>query len=276
MTVDVEDYFHVSAFEPYISRASWDKWPRRVECNTEYVLDLFARHEVQATFFVLGWVARRHPALVRRIVAGGHEVASHGFGHVRVTEQSPAEFRADVLYSKQLLEDITGTPVLGYRAPSYSIGTNNLWALDILQDLDFQYDSSIYPVHHDFYGMPEARRFPFWHKTGGLMELPISTVVLGRRNVPCGGGGYFRLFTYRFSRWAIQHINRREGQPCLFYFHPWELDPGQPRPEGLGLKTRFRHYLNLGRMEHRLDCLLSDFSWGRVDKVFPIVKEQAA
>ncbi len=269
MTIDVEDYFQVSAFEGHIDRAQWDALPSRVERNTQRILDLFAKEGVQATFFTLGWVAERHPALVRRIVEEGHELASHGYAHVRVTQQTPAEFRADVERAKRLLEDTGGVEVRGYRAASYSIGAENLWALDQLAETGHRYSSSIYPVHHDLYGMPEAPRFAFRPRgDDGILEIPISTLSLGGRNIPCGGGGFFRLYPYAFSRWALRRLNRAEGQSGMFYFHPWEIDPEQPRQAGVGLKTRTRHYLNLGRMESRLQRLLRDFTWGRMDRIF--------
>ena len=269
MTVDVEDYFQVSAFEGHIDRAQWDTLPCRVESNTDRILALFEAAGVKATFFTLGWVAERYPALIRRIVDGGHELASHGYFHVRVTQQQPAEFRADVEKTKKLLEDIGGVVVKGYRAPSYSIGAGNLWALDELSDAGYLYSSSIYPVKHDLYGMPEAPRFAFRPRgEAGILEVPITTLRLGSRNLPCGGGGFFRLYPYAVSRGALRHVNRREGQSGMFYFHPWEIDPGQPRQPGLGLKTRFRHYLNLGRMESRLRALLDDFDWDRMDRIF--------
>lgn len=268
MTVDVEDYFQVSAMEPHVSRADWDVKERRVERNTDRILQLFADHGVRATFFMLGWVAERHPELVRRIVDGGHELASHGYQHVRVTLQDPEEFRADVTRTKNLLEDLAGRPVRGYRAASYSIGVKNLWALDVLAEAGHDYSSSIYPIRHDLYGMPEAPRFAFRHRGNGLLEIPVTTVELMNRKLPCGGGGYFRLFPYTFSRWAMARVNRVDGESCVFYFHPWEIDPEQPRPHQVTLKTRFRHYLNLGRMEQRLSRLLADFRWGRMDEVF--------
>jgi polysaccharide deacetylase family protein (PEP-CTERM system associated) len=269
MTVDVEDYFQVSAFEPYIDRGAWEGLPCRVERNTDRILGLFAERGVKATFFTLGWVAERYPGLIGRIVEAGHELACHGRSHVRVTEQTPEEFRDDVRYAKELLEDLSGRAVLGYRAASYSIGANNLWAFPVLESVGFKYSSSIYPVKHDLYGMPEAPRFAF-RPTGdsGLLELPVTTVRLGERNYPCGGGGYFRLLPYRVSRWAMARVNRVDGQPCIFYFHPWEIDPGQPRQPGINLKTRFRHYLNLSRMEARLGRLLDDFRWGTMEQVF--------
>ena len=268
MSVDVEDYFQVSAFEEQISREDWDRLPARVEQNTERILDLFDRHGVKATFFVLGWVAERHPGLVRRIVERKHELASHGYSHVRATDQEPAQFREDVSRTKKLLEDIGGCSVRGYRAASYSIGAENLWALDALQEALYQYSSSIYPIHHDHYGMPQAPRFPFRYRGNGLLEIPITTVRLFKYNVPCGGGGYFRLFPYRVTHWAIDRVNRREGRSTVFYFHPWEIDPQQPRVEGVSGKTRIRHYLNLERMQSRLERLLTDFRWDRMDRVF--------
>ena len=268
MTVDVEDYFHVSAFERHISRDDWETLPCRVERNTDRVLSLFEAHHVRATFFVLGWVAKRYPALVHRIVAAGHEIGSHGMQHVRVTEQTPEQFRADADATRKLLQDVSGTDVTGYRAASFSIGRDNLWALDVLHEIGHGYSSSIYPVHHDLYGMPEAPRFPFRHQPSGLLEIPVTTVPLAGHNLPCGGGGYFRLLPYRYFRWAYRRVNGGEGKPAIFYFHPWEVDPGQPRQQGLGFKTRFRHYTNLSRMEARLGRLLGEFRWGRMDEVF--------
>ncbi len=268
MSVDVEDYFQVWALEPHFPREQWDRQECRVERNTERVLELFGQHQVHATFFMLGWLADRYPQLVRRIVAAGHELASHGYAHLRVTQQTPSEFRADIVRTKKLLEDIGGQPVQGYRAPSYSIGAKNLWALDVLRDAGYRYSSSIYPIRHDIYGMPEAPRFAFRHGGDGLLEIPVTTVEILRQKLPCGGGGYFRLLPYRLSRWAMRRVNQHDGQSCVFYFHPWEIDPQQPRPSNLILRTRFRHYLNLKRMEHRLTRLLGDFRWGRMDEVF--------
>lgn len=269
MTVDVEDYFQVSAFERNIDRAQWESLPCRVEANTDRILALFDEAGVKATFFTLGWVAERYPSLIRRIVAEGHELASHGYSHVRVTQQQPAEFREDIVRTKLLLEDIAGTAVLGYRAASYSIDASNLWALDELGEAGYVYSSSIYPVRHDLYGMPEAPRFAFRPRGDqGLLEIPITTIRFRNKNLPCGGGGFFRLYPYAVSRWALRKLNEHEGQPGMFYFHPWEIDPEQPRQNGIGLKTRIRHYLNLGRMETRLRALLNDFSWDRMDCVF--------
>lgn len=268
MTVDVEDYFQVSAFEPYVDRRGWERRPCRVERNTERVLALFDRHGVRGTFFTLAWVAERYPRLIRRIVDAGHELASHGCVHQRVTALSPPEFREDVRRSKAILEETGGVVVQGYRAPSYSIGAANLWALDLLQEEGYRYSSSVYPIRHDHYGMPQAPQAPFRPRNGGLLEVPIATLSLVGRRLPCGGGGYFRLFPYTLSRWMWRRMNRNEGRAGVFYFHPWEIDPAQPRVAGLSLKTRFRHYLNLSRMEGRLDSLLKDFSWGRMDEVF--------
>tara|TARA_R100001480_G_scaffold2911_1_gene7990 strand:+ start:4017 stop:4943 length:927 start_codon:yes stop_codon:yes gene_type:complete len=268
MTVDVEDYFQVSAFEPHIKRADWDTTPLRVQANVERILDLFAEHGVKATFFTLGWVAQRHPAMVQRIVAEGHELASHGWEHIRANTQRPAEFADDIRRTKAFLEDVGGVAVQGYRAASYSIGRDNLWALDALADAGYRYSSSIAPLRHDLYGMPEAPRFAFAAASGRLAEIPVTTLPLAGRNINCGGGGWFRLFPYAFSRWALRRINEREQQSAHFYFHPWEIDPQQPRPVGLTARTRFRHYLNLKRMQPRLQQLLVDFRWDRMDRVF--------
>lgn len=268
LTVDVEDYFQVSAFERYIGKSDWASRESRVERNTRRILDMFGQHGCHATFFVLGWVAERYPALIRSIVSDGHELASHGYEHTRVVRQTPEEFRADVTRTRGVLEDVAGVRVKGYRAASYSIGRDNLWALDVLQETGHEYSSSIYPVRHDLYGMPEAERFAHHVGGRGILEVPVSTVELFGRKLPCGGGGYFRLFPYRLSRWAINRVNRVERQPCNFYFHPWEIDPAQPRVAGIDAKTRFRHYLNLQKMEARLHRLLDDFRWDRMDKVY--------
>lgn len=269
MSVDVEEYFQVSAFERHIDREDWNDLPSRIERSMDRILALFERHGIQATFFFLGWIAERHPDLVRRVVAQGHELASHGWSHVRVVQQDREEFRQDVVRTRALLEDIGGVPVIGYRAASYSIGRDNLWALDVLHETGHRYSSSIYPIRHDLYGMPEAPRFAFRHGgDDGLLEVPVTTVTIGGRNFPCGGGGYFRLLPYSLFRRGLNRVNLHDGQSGLFYFHPWELDPEQPRQAGLGLRTRVRHYLNLGRMEARLDRLLRDFRWARMDSVF--------
>ncbi|CAG1020187.1 Peptidoglycan-N-acetylglucosamine deacetylase [Methylococcales bacterium] len=269
MTVDVEDYFQVSAFEKHIAKSEWENLQHRVADNTDRILDLFAQHQVKATFFTLGWVAERYPRLIQRIVAEGHELASHGYEHVRVTQQTPDQFRADIKKTKQMLEDIGGRKVIGYRAASYSIGAQNLWALRILEEEGHLYSSSIYPVKHDLYGMPSAPRFAFHpENTETLLEVPITTLKILDRNIPCGGGGFFRLYPYLFSKWAYQYINSMEKQPGIFYFHPWEIDPEQPRQQNLPLKSRIRHYLNLSRVENRLTCLLNDFAWDTMQNVF--------
>jgi polysaccharide deacetylase family protein (PEP-CTERM system associated) len=269
MTIDVEDYFQVSAFAPIIERASWPTRECRVERNVDLILGILAAGNVKATFFTLGWIAERYPAMVRRIVAGGHELASHGYGHLRASDQSRAEFADDIGRSKALLEDIGGAPVLGYRAPSFSIGKANLWALDVLHEAGYRYSSSIYPIAHDHYGMPEAPRFAFYpNGPDGLLEVPITTVQMGSRKLPAGGGGYFRLLPYALSKWMMNRVNEVDGQSAIFYFHPWELDPGQPRPAGADLKTRFRHYVNLARMEGRIAALTRDFAWDRMDNIF--------
>lgn len=268
MTVDVEDYFQVSAFATHIQRDAWETTPLRVEANVERILEMFDRHRIQGTFFTLGWVAERLPHMVRRIVANGHELASHGWEHIRVNTQHPTAFRDDISRTRALLEDIGGVPVTGYRAASYSIGATSLWAHDVLADAGYRYSSSIVPIKHDLYGMPGAPRHPFAAGDGRLTEIPVTTINLGGRNINCGGGGWFRLFPYSFSRWALRTINNREGKSGLFYFHPWEIDPGQPRLPGLNTKTRIRHYLNLERMEQRLEQLMVDFRWDRMDRVF--------
>jgi len=269
MTCDVEDYFQVSAFAPYISRDSWPTRECRVEANVERILALFERHDVKGTFFTLGWIAERYPAMVRRIVEAGHELASHGYGHLRASDQSRAEFDNDIRSAKALLEDIGGQEVIGYRAPSFSIGEGNLWALDALTEAGYRYSSSIYPIRHDHYGMPDAPRFAFYpNGPDGLLEVPITTVQLGAKKLPAGGGGYFRLLPYALSRWMVKRVNEMDKEPALFYFHPWEVDPGQPRPEGLGAKARFRHYINIERMERRIAALAQDFAWDRMDRIF--------
>lgn len=269
MTIDVEDYFQVSAFAPHISRDSWAALPCRVEANVDRILALLNNANVKATFFTLGWIAERYPAMVRRIVDNGHELASHGYGHLRASDQTATEFNDDITRSKSLLEDIGGQKVLGYRAPSFSIGTKNLWALDTLLQAGYRYSSSIYPIQHDHYGMPDAPRFAFYpNGKDGLLEVPITTVRVMNKNLPAGGGGYFRFFPYAVSRWFLQKVNREDKQPGIFYFHPWELDPGQPRQVGVSAKTRFRHYVNLDRMEGRIQALTRDFHWDRMDRIF--------
>lgn len=269
MTVDVEDYFQVSAFAAHIPRESWESIPCRVERNIDRILTLLDERQAKATFFTLGWIAERYPAMVKRIVSNGHELASHGWAHQRVSDQKPQEFLDDIVRSKALLEDISGQKILGYRAPSFSIGSNTLWALDLLEEAGYRYSSSIYPIQHDHYGMPNAPRFAFYPKNnGGLLELPVTTVRLFKRNIPAGGGGYFRLWPYTFSHWLLQRINHLEKHSAIFYFHPWEIDYEQPRQQGINAKTRFRHYFNLRHMEKRVKALTRDFSWDRMDRIF--------
>jgi polysaccharide deacetylase family protein (PEP-CTERM system associated) len=269
MTVDVEDYFQVSAFAAHIPRESWESIPCRVERNIDRILTLLDERQAKATFFTLGWIAERYPSMVKRIVSNGHELASHGWAHQRVSDQKPQEFLDDIVRSKALLEDISGQKILGYRAPSFSIGSNTLWALDLLEEAGYRYSSSIYPIQHDHYGMPNAPRFAFYPKNnGGLLELPVTTVRLFKRNIPAGGGGYFRLWPYTFSHWLLQRINHLEKHSAIFYFHPWEIDYEQPRQQGINAKTRFRHYFNLRHMEKRVRALTRDFSWDRMDRIF--------
>ena len=269
MTIDVEDYFQVSAFASTIPREQWESLPCRVERNIDIALALLDEGNAHATFFTLGWIAERYPSVVRRIVDNGHELASHGYGHQRVSAMSRNEFNEDISRAKKILEDLSGRPVIGYRAPSFSIGADNLWALDLLQEAGYQYSSSIYPIRHDHYGMPEAPRFAHYPRgKDGMLELPPTTAILLGRNLPAAGGGYFRLLPYQASRWLIRRVNRQDGKPCIFYFHPWELDPGQPRQCSISAKTRFRHYVNLKRMESRIQSLLRDFHWDRMDRIF--------
>jgi polysaccharide deacetylase family protein (PEP-CTERM system associated) len=269
MSVDVEDYFQVSAFAPHIRREDWDSLPCRVERNVDVILGLLDEADAKATFFTLGWIAERYPQVVRRIVDNGHELASHGYGHQRASDLTPEAFREDITRAKRILEDLGGVAVRGYRAPSFSINHANWWAVGELEDAGYEYSSSIYPVKHDHYGMPDAPRFP--HRPNGeagILELPPTTVPLMGRNLPAAGGGWFRLLPYEVSRWMLRRVNAQDQAPCMFYFHPWEIDPEQPRQQGLSAKTRFRHYVNLQRMPGRLRQLLKDFEWDRVDRVF--------
>ena len=267
LTIDVEDYFMVSAFSAHVPRADWDRLPCRVEDNVDRILALLAEHDVHATFFTLGWVAERYPALVRRIIEGGHELASHGYEHHRATDQGYGEFLADIRLAKAVLEDIAGQPVRGYRAPSFSVGPDNDWAFDCIATAGYRYSSSVYPIRHDHYGVPDGPRFAHEVRQG-LLEVPVATVRVLQSNWPAGGGGYFRLLPYRVSRWSLRRVNAVDGRPAMFYFHPWELDPGQPRVAGTGAKARFRHYLNLEHMAPRLRRLVADFRWDRADRVF--------
>ena len=268
LSVDVEDWFQVGAFERVISRDAWECLPRRVETNTDRVLALFEHAEVKATFFTLGWVAQRHPALVRRIADAGHEVASHGWDHRRVFTLEPDEFRADLNKARAAIEDAAGTAVTGYRAPSFSIDARTPWAHPILAELGYSYSSSVAPVAHDHYGWRESPRFA-WKPVAGskMIELPVTTVDIAGRRMAAGGGGFFRLLPYAFSNWAIDRVNRAEGRPAIFYFHPWEIDSDQPRVADAPLKSRLRHYTNLAAMEPKLLKLLSAHQWGRTDHV---------
>jgi polysaccharide deacetylase family protein (PEP-CTERM system associated) len=265
MTVDVEDYFHVSAFERVVSRAGWDAFDSRVVANTNLLLDLFNQAGVKSTFFVLGWVAERFPALVRQIASAGHEVASHGYHHQLVYLLTPEQFREDVRSAKRAIENATGMPVLGFRAPSYSVTASSLWALDVLVEEGYVYDASIFPIHHDRYGIPEAPRHAHLiERSGGtLVEMPGSTVRIGGVNLPVAGGGYFRLLPYAWTRWGISRVNRLERAPVIFYVHPWEVDPLQPRLNVRGA-TRLRHYTGLNRTARRLTRLLKDFRFDTV------------
>ncbi|NOY83687.1 MAG: DUF3473 domain-containing protein [Nitrospirae bacterium] len=263
ITIDVEDYFQVSAFEPYATKKGWDRFESRVEKNTELLLDLLDDLQTQATFFVLGWVAERQPKLVKTIARRGHEVASHGYSHKRIYTQTPEVFKEETLRSKKMLEDMIGQSVQGYRAASYSITAKSLWALDILIEAGFAYDSSIFPVWHDLYGIPDADRFAhvITRDAGTIQEYPLSTLKLGKMNLPVGGGGYLRLFPYPITKWAINHLNKKEKQPAIVYLHPWEVDPEQPRMEGSRL-SKFRHYVNLRKTEDTLRKLLREFQFG--------------
>lgn len=282
LTIDVEEYFQVSAFEGVSPSNTWDHCESRVERNTAKILDILQENEIRATFFVLGWVARRFPDLIRQISHQGHEVASHGYWHRRVVTQSRGDFREDICSSKKILEDLTGSAILGYRAPSYSIGLETLWAYDELREAGYLYDSSVFPIRHDLYGIPHWPRFPFyvvrdeqndWAPEGSrmnnpdrgparkMLEVPITTLRFWGRNVPIAGGGYFRLLPYAVTRWGLRRINTDDERPFVFYIHPWEFDPDQPRMAGAGLKSRFRHYLNLKKTEGRFRSLVKVFSF---------------
>ncbi|ATE64063.1 polysaccharide deacetylase family protein [Rhizorhabdus dicambivorans] len=267
LSVDIEDWFQVGAFERTIRREDWDGLTHRVERNSDAVIALFDRMGAKGTFFTLGWVAERYPALIRRIADAGHELASHGWDHVRVFTMTPDQFRADLRRTRATLEDLGGQKVTGYRAPSFSIDARTPWAHEILAEEGYAYSSSVAPVVHDHYGWPEAPRFAFRPVAGSpLVELPVTTARLGSRIVAAGGGGFFRLFPYAFSRWAIRQVNR-EGHPAIFYFHPWEIDPGQPRVADAPLKSKLRHYSRLAAMEAKLERVIGEFRWDRVDRI---------
>lgn len=267
LSVDVEDWFQVGAFETVIDRSDWDGLDRRVEANTDACLAMFARAGVKATFFTLGWVAQRHPALIRRIVEQGHELASHGWDHARVFTMTPHQFRDDLAKTRACLEDAGGAAVTGYRAPSFSIDKRTPWAHAILAEAGYAYSSSVAPVVHDHYGWPEAPRFRFTPVAGSdFLELPVTTARFAGRTLAAGGGGFFRLLPYQFSRWAVRQVNRAQ-QPAIIYFHPWEIDPGQPRVANAPLRSKLRHYSKLSAMAPKLERLIDDFSWGRVDHI---------
>ena len=268
LSVDVEDWFQVGAFENVIARDAWDRLPQRVERNSEAVLELFDRANVKGTFFTLGWVAQRYPALIRRITDAGHEIASHGWDHVRVHTMTSAIFRADLERARIAIEDACGHSPTGYRAPSFSIDKRTPWAHEVLAEEGYAYSSSVAPVRHDHYGWPEAPRFA--HRPlpdAELIELPVTTVEVGGRRLAAGGGGFFRMLPFQFSSWAISRVNSSEQRPAVFYFHPWEIDPGQPRVENAPLRSRIRHYSKLAAMESKLTRLLNTHSWGRTDQV---------
>jgi polysaccharide deacetylase family protein (PEP-CTERM system associated) len=270
LSVDIEDWFQVGAFETVIDRADWDGLECRVERNTDAVIALFGETGVKATFFTLGWVAHRYPALIRRIVDAGHEVASHGWDHKRVFTMTPAAFEADLKRTRDTLEQAAGCAVTGYRAPSFSIDQRTPWAHEILSQAGYLYSSSVAPVKHDHYGWPEAPRFAFAPVEGSpLIELPVTTAVFAGKTLAAGGGGFFRLLPYTFSSWAIRQVNAAD-QPATFYFHPWEIDPEQPRVADAPLRSKFRHYTKLNVMADKLRRVISDFEWGRVDAVVAV------
>ncbi len=267
LSVDVEDWFQVGAFEAVIDRHDWDRLPRRVEANVDRVLTLFEDAGVKATFFTLGWIAERHPGLIRRIAAGGHEVASHGWDHRRVFTMSESEFREDLRVARAALEDAAGCTVTGYRAPRFSIDSRTPWAHEVLAEQGYLYSSSVAPIAHDHYGWRESPRFawkPF--ESAELIELPVTTIDIKGRRFGAGGGGFFRLLPYALSSWAITRVNDQK-RPAIFYFHPWEIDPGQPRVDRASLRSKIRHYTNLEVMHSKLARLLSDHQWARTDEV---------
>ena len=268
MSIDVEDYFHVSVFDGIVPRSEWDRMESRVVSNTERLLEIFDEFDVRSTFFVLGWVAERHPDLVKLLARRGHEIASHGYAHRLIYDQTPAAFREDVRRARRLLEDISGQRVIGYRAPSYSITPKSLWAIDVLIEEGYEYDSSIFPIRHDRYGIPVSDRKPYLieRRAGSIVEVPGSTTELGPLNLPVAGGGYFRILPYWWTRWGIARVNRRESRAAVFYLHPWEIDPEQPRLSA-GRLGRFRHYRNLHQTESRLRQLLTDFRFDTMQAI---------
>lgn len=274
LSVDVEDWFQVGAFETVIDRKDWDSLACRVERNTDNVMALFDEAGVKATFFTLGWVAERYPALMQRIANAGHEIASHGYAHDRVFTFTPAQFAADIERTRKLLEDTSGQLVSGYRAPSFSIDQRTPWAHEILAEQGYTYSSSVAPVKHDHYGWAEAPRFAFRPVAGSdFLEIPVTTAELGSKRLAAGGGGFFRLLPYAFSRWAIRQVNDRDARPAVIYFHPWEIDPDQPRVPNAPIKSKLRHYTKLDVMAGKLRRLPKDFRWERLDRV--VAREQA-
>ena len=261
LTIDVEDYYHVSAFEHTVGHKKWDHYTSRIERNVRIILDILEDKNIQGTFFVLGWIAEKYPELVKDIHNRGHEIGCHSYYHRLIYNLTPEEFREDTRRAKDILEQIIGCKVSGYRAPSYSLTKNSMWALDILQELGFKYDSSIFPVYHDRYGIPEAPRFKYILPDNDLTEYPISTSLIFGKKVPVAGGGYFRLFPYAVTKYLLEKINQKENQPFIFYIHPWEIDPEQPRINGAGIISRFRHYNNLSRTLERFRRLLEDFDF---------------
>jgi len=266
LSVDVEDWFQVGAFEGVIDRSNWDGLADRVDRNCSAILDMFAKADVKATFFTLGWVAQRHGPLMRQIVAAGHEIASHGWDHERVFRLDSKSFAADLERSRKVIEDAAGVEITGYRAPSFSIDSRTPWAYMVLAEQGFKYSSSVAPIAHDHYGWREAPRFAFkplpW---SDLIEIPVTTAHFAGRRLAAGGGGFFRVLPYGFSRWAIRQVNTRDGRPAVFYFHPWEIDPAQPRVTGASLRSKVRHYTNLSVMAEKLEQLVREFEWGRMD-----------
>ena len=277
LSVDVEDWFQVGAFEGVIDRCDWDTLERRVEANCDAILAMFDEAGVKGTFFTLGWVAERHPAMMRRIAGAGHEIASHGWDHARVFTMCAAQFAADLDRARKVLEDLSGCAVTGYRAPSFSIDARTPWAHAVLAEQGYAYSSSVAPIVHDHYGWRDAPRFGFRPVAGAdLMEIPVTTAEVAGRRMAAGGGGFFRLLPYALSRWAVDRVNRRDGRPALTYFHPWEIDPGQPRVAGAPIRSRVRHYTNLAAMAGKLRKLLRDFQWGRMDEVVATEKARPA
>jgi polysaccharide deacetylase family protein (PEP-CTERM system associated) len=273
LSVDVEDWFQVGAFETVISRDDWDSLECRVERNSDAVLALFDTVGVKGTFFTLGWVAERYPALIRRIVDAGHEIASHGYAHERVFNFTPKEFAADIEKARKLIEDASGAKVTGYRAPSFSIDQRTPWAHEILAEQGYEYSSSVAPVKHDHYGWAQAPRFAFRPVAGSdFLEIPVTTATIGSRRLAAGGGGFFRMLPYQFSRWAINQVNDRDDRPAIIYFHPWEIDPGQPRVANAPVKSKIRHYTKLDVMAAKLTRLAAEFQWERLDAV--VAREQ--